>query len=229
VVTNSLDARERDRGRYEELEGALRDWGIRAVHMRRMHEKLVLIDAHILWQGSLNPLSFSSTQEIMERRDSRQIASDYARVLRLDELLSAYRADETICPYCGHEVVAAEGRDEPFYWPSTTASPARSATQCLSTDASSVAPAAGRLSSAGRTRRRFGAAPRITGIASRSRAVTSACPKCARSSRRASLGGSTTASNRTDSQPLTNATDASTLSPPYRMFSARFAELAPCV
>lgn len=41
---------------------------------------------------------------------------DYAHVLRLDDLLAAYRSNETRCPYCGGEVVAAEGPNEPFYW-----------------------------------------------------------------------------------------------------------------
>jgi hypothetical protein len=81
-----------------------------------MHEKLVIIDGRVLWQGSLNPLSFSATQEIMERRDSRDIVADYSRVLRLDDLLGPYRNNETTCPYCDSEVVAAEGAREPFYW-----------------------------------------------------------------------------------------------------------------
>jgi hypothetical protein len=116
VVTKPLEERSGDRAVYAGIEQGLRNWGIRLVHKRGMHEKLVLIDEQILWQGSLNPLSFSSTQEIMERRDSRDITADYARVLRLDDLLGAYRADEAECPYCGSEVVAAEGPNEPFYW-----------------------------------------------------------------------------------------------------------------
>jgi hypothetical protein len=116
VITKPLEERSGDRGRYAEIEQGLRNWGVRVVHKRGMHEKLVLIDNRVLWQGSLNPLSFSSTQEIMERRDSREIVADYARVLRLNDLLDPYRGDETHCPYCGGEVVAAEGPNEPFYW-----------------------------------------------------------------------------------------------------------------
>jgi len=37
-------------------------------------------------------------------------------VLRLDDLLAPYRNEETRCPYCDGEVVAAEGPNEPFYW-----------------------------------------------------------------------------------------------------------------
>lgn len=116
VITKTLEERSADRGKYLEIEEALRDWGVRVVHKKGMHEKLVMIDGEVLWQGSLNPLSYSSTQEIMERRTSREIVADYGRVLRLDDMLTAYRADETDCPYCGGEVVAAEGPNEPFYW-----------------------------------------------------------------------------------------------------------------
>jgi hypothetical protein len=116
VITKTLEERTRDRAVYQEIEQALRNWGVRVVHKKGMHEKLVILDDQVLWQGSLNPLSFSATQEIMERRDSRDIVADYARVLRLDDLLEPYRANETRCPYCGGEVVAAEGPNEPFYW-----------------------------------------------------------------------------------------------------------------
>lgn len=116
VITKPLEERARDRAVYVEIEQGLRNWGVRVVHKKGMHEKLVLIDSTTLWQGSLNPLSFSSTQEIMERRASREIVADYAKVLRLDDLLQPYRNEETRCPYCGGEVVAAEGPNEPFYW-----------------------------------------------------------------------------------------------------------------
>jgi len=116
VITKPLEERKSDRGVYAEIEQGLRKWGVRVVHKKGMHEKLVIIDRTTLWQGSLNPLSFSSTQEIMERRASREIVADYVKVLRLDDLLEPYRLDETRCPYCGGEVVAAEGPNEPFYW-----------------------------------------------------------------------------------------------------------------
>jgi len=116
VITKPLEERARDRAVYTEIEQGLRSWGVRVVHKKGMHEKLVFIDGTTLWQGSLNPLSFSSTQEIMERRASREIVADYAKVLRLDDLLEPYRNEETRCPYCGGEVVAAEGPNEPFYW-----------------------------------------------------------------------------------------------------------------
>jgi hypothetical protein len=116
VITKTLEERASQAAQYARLEEMLGTWGMRVVHKRGMHEKLVIIDDLTLWQGSLNPLSFSETQEIMERRVSAEIVADYARVLRLDDLLEPYSKEETTCPYCGNEVVAAEGAGEPFYW-----------------------------------------------------------------------------------------------------------------
>ena len=82
-----------------------------------MHEKLVFVDDELLWSGSLNSLSFTDTQEVMERRVSRAVVDDYARVLGLDALLAAHEAREDRCPVCNGELVAAESRNgDPFYW-----------------------------------------------------------------------------------------------------------------
>ena len=86
------------------------------IHKRGAHEKLVFIDNAILWVGSLNPLSFSNTQEVMERRNNPVIVEDYLKTIRLNELIAEYAHECPKCPCCGNEIVAAEGRDEPFYW-----------------------------------------------------------------------------------------------------------------
>src|SRR5262249_28593423 len=88
VVTETIEERgERDQAIYGELEGALHAWGVEVLRKRQMHEKLVFIDHGILWSGSLNPLSFSATQEVMERRASDRVVGDYAQALRLADLL----------------------------------------------------------------------------------------------------------------------------------------------
>jgi hypothetical protein len=92
-------------------------WGVTVLHKFHMHEKLVFVDKDLLWSGSLNAMSFSNTQEVMERRVSQAVVSDYVRVLRLDALLGAREASEDRCPVCGGELVAAESRNgDPFYW-----------------------------------------------------------------------------------------------------------------
>jgi len=98
------------------IEKQLSEIGIILIHKLRMHEKLVFIDDDITWSGSLNPLSFSNTQEIMERRKSKTVLRDYFQILRLQELLATQGTSESKCPICGAEMVAAEGADEPYYW-----------------------------------------------------------------------------------------------------------------
>jgi len=117
VVTKARsDRKKTELSTYRYLEQALEDWGIVVVHKRGMHEKLVFVDDNILWSGSLNPLSYSSTQEIMERRANTAVVENYAGTLRLDDLLSEYDGGQPKCPICKLEIVASEGNKEPFYW-----------------------------------------------------------------------------------------------------------------
>ena len=116
VVTKARSERgKREKGMYRMLENTLSAWDITVIHKQNMHEKLVFIDEDILWEGSLNPLSFSNTVEHMERRKNKRVFDDYASTIWLDDLLNGY-SDISTCPGCGREVVAREGRHEPFYW-----------------------------------------------------------------------------------------------------------------
>ena len=101
---------------YKYVEKALQGWGVTIVHKQGMHEKLVIIDNDIIWSGSLNPLSFSNTQEIMERRISETLVKDYSRIIMLDTLIGEYDEGTPKCPVCESEMVASEGRDTPYYW-----------------------------------------------------------------------------------------------------------------
>jgi AAA domain/PLD-like domain len=118
VITKAATLEERNRlvEAYRQIEAALTDWGVVVAHKRNMHEKVVLIDDKIVWTGSLNTLSFSDTQEVMERRRSTKIAADYIKTLRVNELLEPFDAGEANCPVCNAELVASEGNDEPFFW-----------------------------------------------------------------------------------------------------------------
>ena len=98
------------------MEGQLSEIGVIVMHKMRMHEKLVFIDDDITWSGSLNPLSFSNTQEVMERRKSKAVLDDYFQILRLQELLAVHGNAESKCPICGSEIIAAEGPKQPYYW-----------------------------------------------------------------------------------------------------------------
>jgi hypothetical protein len=117
VVTKPLSERwKRNTDQYRELEQTLDRWGIAVIHKKGMHEKLVFIDDDIAWVGSLNPLSYSDTQEIMERRRSRAVVAQYAETIRLNDLVGGYTEGSPTCPICNAEMLAAEGRNEPFYW-----------------------------------------------------------------------------------------------------------------
>jgi hypothetical protein len=117
VVTKALSERSRhELSTIKVLENQLTQTGIAVIHKLRMHEKMVFVDEDVTWSGSLNPLSFSNTQEIMERRKSKTVLKDYFQILRLHELISAYGAPEGTCPICGDEMIAAEGADQPYYW-----------------------------------------------------------------------------------------------------------------
>jgi hypothetical protein len=116
VVTKAREDRgKRERDEYRRIEKTLAEWGVRVIHKPKMHEKLVFIDDHILWAGSLNPLSFSDTREIMTRYDSRAVFEDYAGVMALDKMLALYETGDDKCPVCGSELVPAEGRTG-IYW-----------------------------------------------------------------------------------------------------------------
>jgi hypothetical protein len=117
VITKSHSERSRpELPQIRAMEAELSALGAVVVHKMRMHEKLVFVDDDITWSGSLNPLSFSNTQEVMERRKSKAVLIDYLQILRLPELLSVHGTPLSACPICGAEMVAAEGADQPYYW-----------------------------------------------------------------------------------------------------------------
>jgi len=117
VVTKSLSERgKRGLAGYRMLETALAKWGVIVIHKQGMHEKLVFLDSNILWAGSLNPLSYSNTGEHMERRFSKEVFEEYSRKLRFNELIGEYDEGPPSCPICSSEVVAREGKDDPYFW-----------------------------------------------------------------------------------------------------------------
>lgn len=53
----------------------------------RHHRKLAIIDRKVLWEGSLNILSFSNSQEIMRRIEDRETTAKMINFLKLQKLL----------------------------------------------------------------------------------------------------------------------------------------------
>jgi hypothetical protein len=117
VVTKAhTERKSNELSRIKECENQLKSIGAFVIHKLNMHEKLIFFDDDILWSGSLNPLSFYDTREIMERRESKEVVKHYAQILRLDELLEVQGQPAAYCPVCGEEMIAAEGADDPYYW-----------------------------------------------------------------------------------------------------------------
>jgi hypothetical protein len=116
VTRSGVDRNKTETPEYRRLERQLTEWGLILIHKRRMHEKLVFIDDQILWCGSLNPLSFSNTQEVMERRNNPHVFDDFAKTMRLDDLIGGFGAGSPTCPICDAPMETAEAKSEPFYW-----------------------------------------------------------------------------------------------------------------
>lgn len=63
--------------------------GINIVLLRGYHHrKLVIVDRSILWEGSLNVLSYSNSQEVMRRIEGKEWAIQMIDFLRLKSLIS---------------------------------------------------------------------------------------------------------------------------------------------
>jgi len=117
VITKAHSERTKSEiSQIRRLEAQLSEIGVIVMHKKGMHEKLVFIDDDVLWTGSLNPTSFSNTQEVMERRKSRAVFDDYFQVLRVEDLVGGATGSESKCPICGSEIIVAEGLKDPFYW-----------------------------------------------------------------------------------------------------------------
>lgn len=63
---------------------ALQGIGATVLYTGRHHRKLAIIDAEILWEGSLNILSLCDSCEIMRRIESQELARQMALFVGLE-------------------------------------------------------------------------------------------------------------------------------------------------
>jgi ssDNA-binding Zn-finger/Zn-ribbon topoisomerase 1 len=99
----------------KELVHALRDLGVTVDLRSRMHEKIAILDGHILWHGSLNILSHRDTHESMLRIESAAACSQLARFVstpagRSQQVLPLDALKNPECPKCGGAMVWNQGR-----------------------------------------------------------------------------------------------------------------------
>lgn len=66
----------------------LKELGVNIILLRGLHHrKLAIVDRKILYEGSLNILSFTRSREIMRRIESTELVSQMLRFLKLGRLI----------------------------------------------------------------------------------------------------------------------------------------------
>lgn len=137
VVTKALS----DRGKseiesYRKCENELRTTGVKILHKKGMHEKLIFIDDETVWVGSLNALSFTGlTGEVMQRHFDKDLSTEYQKLFDIEHLCDAiHNPCEQSCPICGGEMIIKESADGGVYWQCVNEDYSRNVTQQYPTD-----------------------------------------------------------------------------------------------
>ncbi|OGC24987.1 helicase [candidate division WOR-1 bacterium RIFOXYB2_FULL_42_35] len=76
VTRQPQDFRAENRQAFEDHVEQLKRFGIKVIHKPMIHQKFTIIDQHIVWFGSVNFLSFGSSEESIMRLNSYEIASE---------------------------------------------------------------------------------------------------------------------------------------------------------
>ncbi len=95
----------------------LRREGVIVRIRRSMHEKVILIDDTLVWQGSLNLLSHRSTKEQMQRLVSKKVQKEVVKLLDLNDYKKIQAADDPAmrCEFCKGLLVKRTGVNGAFY------------------------------------------------------------------------------------------------------------------
>lgn len=77
VVTRpENDYKEKDKGSFQEMIRSIKNSGVNIIFKTNIHQKFAVIDQRIVWYGSINLLSFGSSEESIMRLDSLNIANE---------------------------------------------------------------------------------------------------------------------------------------------------------
>ncbi|NMC32770.1 MAG: hypothetical protein GYA36_09990 [Veillonellaceae bacterium] len=80
IVTRPVDDfKEKDRAALQEVFDLLKTSGADLIARSHIHLKFAVVDQRIVWYGSINLLSFGSTEENIMRTDSPNIANELLR------------------------------------------------------------------------------------------------------------------------------------------------------
>jgi len=92
IIVNTRDPLEQEGRMQQEAERSmdlLHDAGVSILFTGGHHRKLAIIDREMLWEGSLNILSQNDSCEVMRRIESKQLAMQMIRFIKLDKYLKA--------------------------------------------------------------------------------------------------------------------------------------------
>ena len=108
--------------KYFDLIRSIRDRGVIVEQRKNLHQKAVLIDDDLAWDGSLNPLSFAgSTLESMLLVRQPGIALEMANSMSLpgttkrSSMADWTQSETSACPKCNSSTVYAKGRYGPYF------------------------------------------------------------------------------------------------------------------
>lgn len=140
VITKSLDDfGKKEAFTYEKMHNELKELGVIVIPKKGAHEKLLFFDDNVVWNGSLNSLSYTGTTgEIMTRVNDVAFSEMLRQQMKISELLAPFidasKQHEQLCPLCGKEMWAADGRVDGFYWRCSECDYARSSGQVYPID-----------------------------------------------------------------------------------------------
>jgi phosphatidylserine/phosphatidylglycerophosphate/cardiolipin synthase-like enzyme len=92
VTINTRDPETHDDNEYlrsaaREAISTLQHMGVQVLFTGNHHRKLAIIDRRIMWEGSLNILSYSNSCEVMRRIESVQLAWQMIRFTKIDKYI----------------------------------------------------------------------------------------------------------------------------------------------
>ena len=119
VVTKAhSDRRKSELENYIKFEEQLKFIGVKVIHKKGMHEKLIFVDREALWMGSLNALSFSgATGEVMQRQADSSLIEEYEKLYDIEHIMDVNENDyKQSCPVCKKELILKESASGGIYW-----------------------------------------------------------------------------------------------------------------
>jgi hypothetical protein len=86
--------------------------GVKLVPISGVHAKTILIDGHLVYEGSLNWASQTDSYEHMLRIDRREVAALVERMLQVREIVEPFHHGDARCPSCHGPLMVVNQREQ---------------------------------------------------------------------------------------------------------------------